>query len=312
MAHDKAAPVVFLPVDFGGTVNVALKSTAPAMTSDTVPDQGIIWLDPEVWPVSLAVTAVIRNKAYNWPLSSYVSGYPSVNYAISAAARSRNMTYDIKTAILTGTNYALPLDNALYGILPDGTTMSGGQRSSGAEDPAAGYALNYYTFPSNNPTSEQLASGWSNTVTSGNYRTVWSDVALTMLYGPIQGDVASNFDRTLATRAYFKRVGETYDTLTSVQRYWKSWLWVRFVITGHWVNWEYFANPGAWSVQGSGDYSGGMSYCAGYQRLLSWADVSKLDPTGAYDYYRTSTTPATSVLFDLQRNDIISVTGRTF
>jgi hypothetical protein len=312
MAHEKAAPVVFYPVDFLGTSVPALKSTAPAMTPGADPEQGILWLDPEVWPVSLAVSAVIRNKAYNWSLNSGWSGYPSVNYAISAAARSRSMTYDIKTAILSGTNYSLPLCNALYGILPDGTTMSGGVRSSGAEDPAAGYAVNYYTFPSNNPTSEQLASGWSNTVTSGNLRTVWSDVALTMFYGPVQGDVASNYDRTLATHAYFKRVGATYDTLTSVQRYWKSWLWVRFVITGHWVNWEYFANPGAWSVQGSGDYSGGMSYCAGYQRLLSWSDVSKLDPTGAYDYYRTTTTPATSVLFDLQRNDIVSVTGRTF
>ena len=312
MAHEKAMPVTFYPVDFLGTSNPALRSTAPAFTSDDPPQQGILWLDPEVWPVSLAVTAVIRNKSYNWSLNSGQSYYPSVNYAISAAARSRSMTYDLKSTILSGTNYTLPIDNALYGILPDGTTMSGGQRSSGAEDPAAGYALNYYTFPSNTPTSEQLASGWSNTVTSGNYRTVWSDVALTMLYGPVQGDVASSYDRTLATRAYFKRVGATYDAVTSVQRYWKSWFYVRFNVTGHWVNWEYFANPGAWIVQGSGDYSGGMSYCAGYQRLLSWADVSKLDPTGAYDYYRTSTTPATSVLFDPQRNDIISVTGRTF
>lgn len=81
--------------------------------------------------------------------------------------------------------------------------------------------------------------------------------------------------------------------------------------SGTWTNYEYYG--GTWNQTGTGAYSARKSYVARYRRQLAIAESEDFNPTGgAFNYHSTPTFPATSVLFDLQRNDVFSVTGRNY
>lgn len=307
MAHEYALPMVFQPRDFGGTSDRSLLATAykNAVEPD---DSGILCLDPDVWPVSLAAQIVVRNKAYSWVIYPSTSSYhPGVTHPVSAAARTRSVTCPLKAAILNGTTYTLPISNSMYGAHPSGRIIQAGVQSSGAEGPE-GNPNNYYTMTANG--TEVLSSGLSYSATSGNYRVNCTGVSLSMEYGFIQGDVDPQFDRTLPINFSFIREGAAYTSVTGVKRVWKAVLFAAMWFSGTWTNYEYYG--GTWNQTGTGSYSARKSYVARYRRQLAITESEDFNPIGAFDYHSTPTFPATSVLFDLQRNDVFSVTGKTF
>lgn len=302
-------PIVFQPADFLGTISRALLATAYKNAAEPA-DSGIICLDPAIWPVSLTAQIIVRNKTYSWGIApSGWGSYPSVNHPVTAAARTRSVTCPLKATILNGTTYTLPISNYVHGHHPSGRLISGGGQSSTAEGPE-GNPANYYTMTAND--TEVLSSGLSYTATSGNYKTECTGVSFNLEYGFIQGDVDPQFDRTLPLNFSFIREGATYDAVTGIKRVWKAMIYVAFSFAGTWTNYQWFANPGAWEQQGTGSYTSKKSFVTTYRRQLAIADVLDLNPIGAFNYHSTISYPATSSLFDLQRNDIFSVTGRAY
>ncbi len=307
MAHEYALPMVFQPRDFGGTQDRSLLATVYKNAVDP-DDSGILCLDPDVWPVSLDAQIVVRNKAYSWVIyPTTASNYPGVTHPVSAAARTRTVNCPLKAVILNGTTYTLPISNAMYGAHPSGRIIQAGVQSSGSEGPE-GTPNNYYTMTANG--TEVLSSGLSYSATAGNYRVNCTGISLSMEYGLIQGDTAPQYDRTLPLNFSFIREGAAYTSVTGVKRVWKAVLFAAMWFSGTWTNYEYYG--GTWNQTGTGAYSARISYVARYRRQLAIAESEDFNPTGAFNYHSTTTFPATSVLFDLQHNDVFSVTGRNY
>lgn len=297
MSYENSMPIRFRPQNFGVTADNANLRLVYAPE-----DCALLWLDPDVWPASIEAQLVIRSKTYNWVINPFgtSSSYPNVTHPLTAAARTKTFSAPVNAAILSGSTYTLPVSNAMSGTGPNGRAITAGTVSSGTGP--EGWPNNYYTAANS---SEVLSTGLSYTATDGDHRTVVSGVSLTMHWG--MTDLAGTYSHPLYFS--FLRNAPAIADVTGVHRAWTATVLAAFTFSGNWE--KFLFAGGVWNSMGTGTYTATRFHIGTYRRTLTMAALNSIDPTGAFNWL-SSTYDSSDDVFDFKRNDIFSVTGRTF